>query len=67
MKQSGIEAVFHYVPLHNSPAGKRYGRVSGELPYTIDLSQRIIRLPLWGELSEDDIAYVIESLEMALV
>jgi len=47
LEQQGISTVFHYVPLHNSPAGIKYGRVSGELSNTEQLSKRLIRLPLW--------------------
>ncbi len=47
MKQNGVQCVFHYVPLHLSPAGKKYGRTSGELPVTEDLANRLVRLPLW--------------------
>jgi dTDP-4-amino-4,6-dideoxygalactose transaminase len=39
--------VFHYVPLHSSPAGKKYGRLAGKLPVTQDISERILRLPLF--------------------
>jgi len=47
LKQAGVYAVFHYVPLHSSPAGKKYGRACGELPYTDSLAERLLRLPLW--------------------
>lgn len=47
LKQEGINAVFHYVPLHSSPAGRQYGRVSGELKNTEDLADRLLRLPMW--------------------
>ncbi len=47
LKQRGITALFHYVPLHSSPAGRRYGRASGTLPNTEELSDRLLRLPLW--------------------
>jgi dTDP-4-amino-4,6-dideoxygalactose transaminase len=47
LKNNGIHAVFHYVPLHSSPGGKRFGRVHGELKNTIDLSERLVRLPVW--------------------
>ena len=47
MAQKGINTIFHYVPLHSSPAGKKYGRVSGELNNTDELSDRLLRLPLW--------------------
>jgi dTDP-4-amino-4,6-dideoxygalactose transaminase len=47
MNSAGINCVFHYVPLHSSPAGKRFGRSSGSMEVTDDLSERIVRLPLW--------------------
>jgi dTDP-4-amino-4,6-dideoxygalactose transaminase len=47
LKQLGIGAIFHYVPLHSSPAGRRYGRAHGQLPVTTGVSERLIRLPLW--------------------
>jgi dTDP-4-amino-4,6-dideoxygalactose transaminase len=47
LRQHGIHAVFHYVPLHSSPAGLHYGRVSGRLVNTDAISGRLIRLPLW--------------------
>jgi dTDP-4-amino-4,6-dideoxygalactose transaminase len=43
----GVRAVFHYVPLHSSPAGRRFGRVNGALPVTNATSERLVRLPLW--------------------
>jgi dTDP-4-amino-4,6-dideoxygalactose transaminase len=46
-KNSGINTVFHYIPLHNSPAGRQYTRTHGVLQHTEQLSQRILRLPLW--------------------
>jgi len=52
LKQNGIGAVFHYVPLHSSPAGLRFGRAHGDLSLTTSLSQRLIRLPMWLGLSE---------------
>lgn len=52
MKSAGIGAVFHYVPLHNSPAGARFGRSFGELPVTESTSDRLVRLPLWVGIEE---------------
>ena len=52
LNQAGVRTIFHYIPLHNSPAGKRYGRTSGELPHTEDISDRLLRLPLWLGLEE---------------
>src|SRR5688500_14340190 len=53
LKERGISAVFHYVPLHSSPAGKRFGRVAGSMANTDQLSSRLLRLPLWLGLGSD--------------
>ena len=55
----GISTVFHYVPLHTSPAGRRYGRAAGELGTTVDASDRLLRLPLWPDLEPDAVSAVI--------
>ena len=47
LKAHGVDAVFHYVPLHNSPGGKKYARSSGELTHTTRFAERLLRLPLW--------------------
>ena len=52
LKEQGVNAVFHYVPLHSSPAGKRYGRTCGELRHTDNLADRLLRLPLWVGMDE---------------
>jgi dTDP-4-amino-4,6-dideoxygalactose transaminase len=53
LNKNDVNAVFHYVPLHESPGGRRYGRVSGPLPVTVEMAQRIARLPLWIGLGKD--------------
>jgi len=53
LNKSGIMAVFHYVPLHNAPAGKKYGRMAAELSVTEEMSRRVIRLPLWIGLDKE--------------
>ncbi|MGP4692947.1 dTDP-4-amino-4,6-dideoxygalactose transaminase [Agrobacterium cavarae] len=63
LREKGISAVFHYVPLHSSPAGRRYSRVSGELNTTISQSERLVRLPLWAGLGEAQQDQVLEILE----
>jgi len=60
LKTKGITAVFHYVPLHSAKAGKQFGRFQGEDRYTTADSQRLIRLPMWYDLSESSQCYVIE-------
>lgn len=66
MKRNGVHAIFHYVPLHSSPAGQRYGRAHGKLDLTDRLSERIVRLPLWIGMRESDQECVIETLEAAI-
>ena len=51
-KKQDIHPVFHYIPLHNAPAGKQYARVHGELKHTENLSERLLRLPLWVGLGK---------------
>lgn len=67
LKANNIGAVFHYVPLHSSPCGSRYGRVHGELTVTDSIAARLIRLPLWIGLSEEQQDKVVSVLEQALV
>src|ERR1700736_886765 len=62
LKRNGVGAVFHYVPLHSSPAGMRFGRSHGKLALTTSLSQRLIRLPMWYGLSEAQQQRVIDVL-----
>ena len=59
----GVNAIFHYVPLHSSPAGSRFGRVSGEMKVTEDLSNRLIRLPIFFEMSDEQVDMVVSKLE----
>ncbi|MBI2297086.1 MAG: dTDP-4-amino-4,6-dideoxygalactose transaminase [Betaproteobacteria bacterium] len=62
LKSRGIHAVFHYVPLHSSPAGRRFGRVSGPMAVTDDVSNRLLRLPLYFGLEEPDVAKVVSAV-----
>lgn len=64
--ENEIFSVFHYVPLHSSPAGKRYGRTSGELNTTEVQSQRLIRLPLWVGITETQQDNVIATLKSCI-
>ena len=54
LKQNGISAVFHYVPLHTSAMGKRFGYREGDLPLTEDLSARLLRLPFYAGITRDE-------------
>lgn len=53
MREAGIVAPFHYVPLHSAPAGRRFGRAHGDLPVTDDVAARLVRLPLFHALGAD--------------
>jgi dTDP-4-amino-4,6-dideoxygalactose transaminase len=66
LADEGVNATFHYVPLHSSPAGIRYGRVHGSMEVTDDLSARLVRLPLWVEMGEDHVARVVAAVRAAL-
>jgi dTDP-4-amino-4,6-dideoxygalactose transaminase len=60
LKRNGINSVFHYVPLHSSPAGQRYGRVHGALEVTNRQSERLVRLPMWVGLIEEQQDRIVE-------
>lgn len=62
-RELGILAVFHYVPLHSSPMGKALGYRQGDLPVTEDLSERVLRLPLYYEMTQDEQHEVVAGLE----
>ncbi|MBR2589964.1 MAG: dTDP-4-amino-4,6-dideoxygalactose transaminase [Clostridia bacterium] len=63
LKENEIGAVFHYIPLHSAPAGKKFGRFHGEDKYTTKESERIIRLPMYYGLKDEEICYVAKVLE----
>lgn len=63
LKEREINAVFHYIPLHSSPAGIRYGEFFGEDKYTTVESERLLRLPLYYGLKEESIRYIADCLE----
>jgi dTDP-4-amino-4,6-dideoxygalactose transaminase len=62
LAERGINAVFHYIPLHNSPMGCRFGFKDGDLPVTEELSARLLRLPFYYEITEEEQADVINSI-----
>jgi dTDP-4-amino-4,6-dideoxygalactose transaminase len=61
-----VHAVFHYVPLHSSEAGRRFGRAQGDLPHTDALSERLVRLPMWNQMRETDALRVADGLAAVL-
>lgn len=66
LMRNGIHSVSHYVPLHSSPAGRRYGRVHGSMDVTNSQSERLIRLPMWVGLEENDQELVFNALAQAI-
>jgi len=62
LKSHGIHAVFHYVPLHSAPAGIKFGTFSGTDTYTTADSERLIRLPLYYGIKQEEIQSVIDTI-----
>lgn len=62
LKKNGILSVFHYIPLHSSTAGLKYGRMNGEDKYTTKESERLLRLPMYYHLQPAEVAYIMESI-----
>ncbi|MFZ6016091.1 MAG: dTDP-4-amino-4,6-dideoxygalactose transaminase [Nitrospirota bacterium] len=65
LKEKDINAIFHYVPLHSSQAGRKFGRTHGDLKITQDISERIIRLPMWVELTAEKVDRVVLAITEA--
>lgn len=66
LKQHGIMAVFHFVPLHSSPMGQQFGRQGGNLAVTEELSGRLLRLPFYFEMTEGEQEYIVKFLKEGL-
>lgn len=66
LKEQGIGAVFHYIPLYSAPAGLRFGRAHGDMKVTDDIWSRLIRLPLWPDMTSADIERVLDGVKRAL-
>lgn len=62
LKENGVNAVFHYIPLHSAPAGRRFGRFHGEDIYTTKESERLVRLPMYFGLKEDEVRSVCDTV-----
>ena len=67
LREQGIATVFHFVPLHDSPAGRRFGRVEGPLDHTEEMAGRLVRLPLFAELGDEEVERVIEATRAAVL
>lgn len=62
LKENGIQAVFHYIPLHSAPAGKKYGEFCGEDRFSTRESERLLRLPMYYGLKKSEIEYIAEMI-----
>lgn len=62
LKEKGVGSVFHYIPLHSSPAGRKFGSFNGEDVYTTRESERLLRLPMWYGLTLENVDYVCECI-----
>lgn len=65
MREQGVQCVFHYIPLHSAPAGRQLARVASDMRVTDDLSDRLVRLPLWLGL-EQHMEHVLQAADAAL-
>ena len=65
LKEQGIGAVFHYVPLHDAPAGRKFARTHGSMRITDDLSSRLVRMPLWAGIPDDVVTAVTIAVKAA--
>lgn len=63
LKENGITAVFHYIPLHSSPAGQDFGRFFGEDKYTTKESERLLRLPMYYGLTDEEVTFICEKVK----
>ena len=63
LKEKGVMAVFHYIPLHSAPAGQKYGRFAGEDKYTTKESERLFRLPLYYGLKNEEADIVVDLIK----
>ncbi|MBE6028348.1 MAG: dTDP-4-amino-4,6-dideoxygalactose transaminase [Clostridiales bacterium] len=63
LKENGIGSAFHYVPLHSAPAGSRFGRFHGEDKYTTNTFERLLRLPMYYGLKQDEVEYVCDKVK----
>ena len=63
LKANDILAVFHYIPLHSAPAGQKFGRFDGADVYTTAESERLVRLPMYYHLKEEDREQVVKAIK----
>ena len=62
LKENEIQSTSHYVPLHSAPAGLRFGRVAGSMEVTDDYANRLLRMPMYADLTKEEVALVIDKV-----
>ncbi|WP_413574587.1 dTDP-4-amino-4,6-dideoxygalactose transaminase [Bdellovibrio sp. HCB290] len=62
LKENDIQSTTHYVPLHSAPAGVKFGRVAGSMKVTDDLANRLLRMPMYADLTKEEVAHVIDKV-----
>jgi dTDP-4-amino-4,6-dideoxygalactose transaminase len=63
LKKNNISSVFHYIPLHSSPAGKKFGRFNGKDEYTTKESEKLIRLPIYYGLNDEKLLFITKTIK----
>lgn len=61
LREQGVQATSHYVPLHSSPAGRRFGRTAGDMANTDQIASTLVRLPLYSGLSDDQVGFIAQT------
>lgn len=59
LKENGVQTVFHYIPLHSAPAGQKYCKTSGDMKVTNKVSDCLVRMPMYYDLTDDDLDYIM--------
>jgi dTDP-4-amino-4,6-dideoxygalactose transaminase len=67
MRNDQIQATFHYQPLHSSSAGRKFGKTVGELRNTDIVADRLIRLPLWPDMTDDHVRHIVKSIKRFVI
>jgi dTDP-4-amino-4,6-dideoxygalactose transaminase len=62
LKENGIQSTFHYIPLHSSSAGEKFGRVYNKFALTDSIAERLVRLPIYNLLDNSDVDHVVRQI-----
>lgn len=67
LREKGVQSVFHYIPLHTSPMGQKFGYKEGDLPITEEYAGRLLRLPMWADMLSSNVVTVIKGVKECLL